>query len=156
MESIDKSIQTNTTKELEDKLTPKNRVFLELLSQGKSTLEAYKLAGYVGEDHAAYELKSKLSKDFEAYLTAKGMSRADLMLAVKELIDLPVLNLGYKTLKDQMKLLTMWLKMLPQESTNKPSITAFVINNHSAPIDRPTATPAVEPSSVIDGEVTNP
>lgn len=156
MESIDKSIQSNDPKQLEPKLTPKNRVFLELLSQGKSTLEAYTLAGYVGEPHAAYELKSKLSKDFEGYLTAKGMSRADLMLAVKDLISLPILNPGHKTVRDQMKLLTLWLKMLPQESNNKPSITAFVINNHSAPIDRSTATPAVEPSSVIDGEVTNP
>lgn len=156
METNDKSIQSNDPKELESKLTPKNRVFLELLSQGKSTLEAYKLAGYQGEDHAAYELKSKLSKDFESYLTAKGLSRADLMLAVKGLIDLPVANYEHKTLKDQMKLLTMWLKMLPQESNNKPSITAFVINNHNAVKPSPTANEASSQSNVIDGEIVNP
>lgn len=156
METNDKSIQTNDSVELSSKLTPKNRVFLDLLSQGKSTLEAYKLAGYQGEDHAAYELKSKLSKDFEAYLTAKGLSRGDLMLAVKGLIDLPVANRNYKSLKDHMKLLGMWMKMLPQESTNKPNITAFVINNHNAVKPSPTANVAGSQSNVIDGELTNP
>lgn len=161
MENTDNSIQSNAPQELvakslETKLTPKNRVFLELLSQGKSTLEAYRLAGYQGEDHAAYELKSKLSKDFEAYLTAKGLSRGDLMLAVKELIDLPVINPGYKTMKDQMKLLTMWLKMLPVESNSKPSITAFVINNHNTVKDLLPAPSAPNHTDVIDGEVSNP
>lgn len=150
METNDKSIQSNDPKELESKLTPRNRVFLEQLSQGKSTLEAYKLAGYIGEDHAAYELKSKLSKDFEAYLTAKGLSRADLMLAVKDLINLPVINGQYKTLKDHMKLLTMWLKMLPAESNGKPNITAFVINNHNAV--KPTSS-AREADNVVETTV---
>jgi len=153
METPDKSIQNDDVKQLESKLTPKNRVFLELLSQGKTTLEAYRLAGYQGEDHAAYELKSKLSKDFEAYLTAKGLSRGDLMLAVKELIDLPILNPGYKSLKDHMKLLTMWLKMLPAEGNSKPNITAFVINNHNAV--KPSSS-AREASNVVDTTVEEP
>lgn len=152
METNDKSIQTNDSKEIESKLTSKNRCFLEFLSQGKNTLEAYKLAGYQGDDHAAYELKSKLSKDFEAYLTAKGLSRADLMLAVKKLIDLPIVNDEHKTMKDQMKLLTMWLKMLPTESNNKPSITAFVINNHNAVKGSSTANEAPVQVDIIDVE----
>lgn len=152
----DKSIAPNDVKELESKLTPKNRVFLELLSQGKSTLEAYKLAGYQGEDHAAYELKSKLSKDFEAYLTAKGMSRGDLMLAVKELIDTPLHPLAGKGIKDQIKLLTLWLKMLPNEQTNRPAITAFVINNHNASVPRSSADVASSQPTVIDVEPEKP
>lgn len=156
MDNADKSIQTNDVKELESKLTPKNRVFLEYLSQGKTTLEAYKLSGYIGEDHAAYELKSKLSKDFEVYLTAKGMSRGDLMLAVKDLIDLPVTNRNYKSLKDHMKLLGMWMKMLPADTTKKPNITAFVINTHNASNARPLADVANDQAKVIDVEIDNP
>lgn len=152
MESFDKSIQTNDIKEPESKLTSKNKMFLELLSQGKSTLEAYKLSGYQGDDHAAYELKSKLSRDFEAYLLNKGLSKGDLMLAVKGLIDAPLHPLAAKGVKDQIKLLTLWLKMLPQESSSKPNITAFVINNHNDSKVRPTAMEAVSQSDVIDVE----
>jgi hypothetical protein len=135
------------------KLTPKNRLFLQFLSEGKSTLEAYKLSGYTGEDHAAYELKSKLSRDFEIYLTAKGMSRGDLMLAVKDLIDVPITNRQYKTLKDHMKLLSMWMKMLPVEAVSRPNITAFVINNPSGSNPPSTATPA---SNHVDTTVVEP
>lgn len=150
METNDKSITSSESTHLEAKLTPKNRVFLELLSQGVDTVTAHKQAGYEGDSHAAYELKSKLSKDFEAYLTAKGMSRADLMLAVKGLIDQPIAGLQIKTMKDHMKLLGMWLKMLPQEGTSKPSITAFVINNHNAPKG---ISPASTASNVVDATV---
>lgn len=156
METNDKSIQTNESIEPVAKLTPKNRVFLEQLSQGKSTLEAYKLAGYQGEDHAAYELKSKLYKEFESYLLAKGLSKADMMLAVKDLIDLPIINRNYKSLKDHMKLIGMWMKMLPEQGSSKPNITAFVINNHNAVKPSPTANEADSLSKVIDVEVSEP
>lgn len=147
---------TNTSNDLQPKLTAKNRVFLELLSQGVNTVLAHKQAGYQGDDHAAYELKCKLSKDFESYLTAKGMSRGDLMLAVKRLIDSPVEEYEGKSIKDQIKLLTLWLKMLPTEPTNRPAITAFVINNHNTSNLLPSANVASSQPLAIDVDPNTP
>ena len=122
------SVQLSVNKPRE--LTPKNRLFLQLLSEGKSTLEAYELAGYKGERHAAYQLRSDLKEELIKTLEGQGIDRAGLMFGVKQLLELPLreTEISVKTKIDLLKLLA---KVVPQPvETDKPKITAFVVNNH--------------------------
>ena len=43
-------------------LNPKQRLFLSLIMEGNKTVEAYNKAGYRGDEHAAYTLKTRLNK----------------------------------------------------------------------------------------------
>jgi hypothetical protein len=125
-------------------LTVKNRVFLNHLVEGKKTLEAYRLSGYKGNEHAAYQLRSDLKDELVKALEAQGIDRAGLMLGVEQLMRLPVkdVEISVKTKIDLLKLLA---KMLPEvNSSVKPTITKFVIN---------TQINTQEPSNVIDGEL---
>ena len=107
-----------------DDLTPKNRLFLEYLGAGKPTVEAYKLAGYTGKDHSAYELRSYLGKYLEAYLAAKGLDRSRLISAFSELLDIPILKPDFITVDMRLKLLKEASKFLPKaDQADKPKIT---------------------------------
>lgn len=126
-------------------LTAKNRLFLSLLAEGKKTLEAYKLAGYKGNDHAAYQLRSDLKEELIKTLQGQGIDRAGLMLDVRKLIALPsnAEVSGIIDAKIKLSALNLLFKMVESQTPSKedkPRITAFIVNNG----------PSKQPSEVID------
>ena len=114
------------------KLTTRARLFLELLSQGKDILVAYREAGYKGSSHAAYELKSSLRQDYAELLNAKGFGLESVSQQILELSKLPLRDI-YKqgvNLQEKLKILTLHAKVLkdfqPEKDTKK-AITAFIV-----------------------------
>lgn len=110
------------------KLTAKDHRFLQLLAEGKTTLEAYYEAGFKGKAHAAYQLRSYLKEEMLAILEGQGFSKEGL---VSELNKLNSLTLAQSTInvKEKLDILKTLAKLLPQDRTEeKPRITAIVIN----------------------------
>lgn len=133
--------------ELKRELTPKNRVFLQLLSEGVKTLEAYKQAGYKGNDHAAYQLRSDLKEELIKVLEGQGIDRAGLMQSLAELISLPINDVQKSmgvSVKQRLSMLQLLFKMTEATKPtheDRPKITAFIVNAQPA---------KVQPSQVID------
>jgi len=138
----DKALTLNKPREL----TAKNRLFLQLLTQGNSTLTAYREAGYKGSDHSAYQLRSDLKEELIKVLEGQGIDRAGLMLTLKNLIDRPTIEEvnGTILLKHKLTALNLLAKMVEAQTpvnSPRPQITAFIVNN------RPSS---AQPSEVID------
>lgn len=133
-----------TAQEPKRALTPKNQAFLSFLIEGKSTLDAYKLAGYKGESHTAYQLRYELKEELINRLEAQGIDKAGLMTGLKGLMELPI-EANAVTVKERLDILKVLAKMLPSSNSNeKPAITRFVINTQINNQDAPT---------VIKGEI---
>lgn len=114
-------------------LTAKNRLFLQLLTEGKSTLQAYKEAGYKGNDHAAYQLRSDLKEELIKVLEGQGVDRAGLMLSLRNLISLPSIEeqIGRVQAKTKLQALGLLFKMVEAAKPSageQPRITAFIVN----------------------------
>ena len=140
MENQPVEVNKDASKEVKQ-LTPKNRLFLMLLSEGKSTIEAYRAAGYKGEDHAAYELRSYLKEELLKILEGKGISREGLLMEYARMKDLP-LNQDTINVREKMDILAKMSKLLPSaDADSKPKITAFIIKP---------AEPKQEPIQVIE------
>lgn len=88
-------------------LTPKNKAFLQHLAAGRPTLEAYSLAGYKGEAHAAYQLRSDLKEHLQGLLEQGGWSREQIAVESNRLLALPldpsVQNVNFKQKLDLLK-----------------------------------------------------
>ena len=132
MESQDKSLIKKPRE-----LTTKNKAFLQHLAAGRPTLEAYSLAGYKGEPHAAYELRYQLKAHLAQLLEQGGFSRDTLAIEVNKLMALP-LNEEVKNVnfKQKLDLLRFMDKALPKEiNGSKPQITPFKLNmNFKGPV----------------------
>jgi len=118
-------------------LTPKNRAFLQHLANGRPTLEAYKLAGYTGESHSAYELRYQLKQHLAVLLEQGGFSRETIAVEVNKLMALPLAD-GIKNVnfKQKLDLLRFMDKALPKDINGaKPQITPFKLNlNLNGPV----------------------
>jgi hypothetical protein len=113
------------------KLTPKNRLFIMLIGEGRKTLQAYREAGYEGKDHAAYELRSYLGDVLEKYLAARGFDKATLMSEMSRLVALPISeSVKEVDVKTKLKILSEFNKMIPKNEEKKDAkkITAIQIN----------------------------
>ena len=132
-------------------LNPKQRLFLSLIMEGNKTVEAYNKAGYKGDEHAAYTLKTRLNKALHALAEARGMTRADLMVQVQHIMELPLIRVDSQgkaqaaegiTVDQWIKLAHLKEKIVP-DSKVRPNITAVQINfgedNKSATIEIPQA-----------------
>lgn len=76
-----------------EELTPKQRLFITLLIEGKKPQDAYVKAGYEGDpSHAAYVLKSRLDKQITLMAMARGTTKADLITQMQALHELPVVD----------------------------------------------------------------
>lgn len=117
-------------------LTPKNRAFLQHLAAGRPTLEAYALAGYKGEPHAAYQLRSDLKEHLQMLLEQGGWSREQIAVEANKLMALPldpsVQNVNFKQKLDLLKFMDKALSA-GKGGNEKPRITPVVIG-----INRPT------------------
>ena len=111
-------------------LTPKNKAFLQHLASGRPTLEAYSLAGYKGEPHAAYQLRSDLKVQLGALLEQGGFSREQLAVEVNRLNELPldpsVKNVNFKQKLDLLRLMEKAVPK-PVSMGDKPKITPFIV-----------------------------
>jgi len=117
-------------------LTRKARVFLELLCSGKKTVEAYRLAGYEGEDSAAYHLRSILRTQLMAMLKARGLSHEGIILELKHLAEAPSLeeaNGAPLSFDQKLNLLKFLAKLTTETSAlGRPRITPFTLNIEGA------------------------
>lgn len=111
-------------------LTAKNRSFLQHLAAGKPTLEAYALAGYKGDNHAAYQLRSDLKEHLQLLLEQGGWSREQIAVEANKLMALPlnpdVKNVNFKQKLDLLKFMDKALSA-GKGSNEKPRITPIVI-----------------------------
>lgn len=118
-------------KKTDNKLSLKQRCFLEHLCAGKSTLEAYKLAGYKGKAKSAYQLRYELKGQLIELLEAEGVSRDGIMVEVKKLMDIPVAQ-QMVNVDQKVKILRFLATLIPEEAKAKPKITPFVIAINNA------------------------
>lgn len=132
-------------------LTAKNKAFLQHLAAGRQTLEAYKLAGYNGEPHAAYQLRSELKQHLTVLLEQGGFSREQLAVEVNRLNELPldpsIKNVNFKQKLDILRLME---KALPKPvSGPKVEITPFILINKASKAD-------VKAEDAIEAEIVEP
>ena len=117
-------------------LTKKARCFLELLCAGKGTVDAYKLAGYTGEDEAAYHLRSILKDQLYAMLKARGLSREGILLELKHLKESPTaeeIEGKPLTFDQKLALLKFLAKLVPErDMLAAPKVTPFFLNIEAA------------------------
>ena len=102
------------------------------LVQGKKVVEAHRLAGYSGNEHASYALKCKLKSHLSQMFEIKGVSKDRYLADLLQLLDLPCVDgKGNKleSLKfDQYLAVRKLLREeLPSTKVATPSITAFVV-----------------------------
>ena len=113
------------------KLGKKTQVFMELILAGKTTQEAYNLAGYKGQKNAAYVLRCKLRDLLEERLLGNGISREGAKLELQKLLALP-LDKRYETMgvsvKERLQMLKFLDKITEKEEGRKPAITPFLVN----------------------------
>jgi hypothetical protein len=99
-------------------LTARSQSFLNHLAAGRPTLEAYSLAGYKGNAHAAYQLRSDLKQHLARLLEDGGFSREHLALEINKLNTMPldpsIKNVNFKQKLDVLRLME---KALPKPAS---------------------------------------
>jgi hypothetical protein len=136
-------------------LTPKNKAFLQHLAAGRPTLEAYSLAGYKGEAHAAYQLRSELKAHLAILLEQGGFSRESLAAEVNKLNAIPldpsIKNVNFKQKLDILRLME---KALPKPIENRINvkITPFTLVG----IRKEAPKEELRQESAIDAEIVEP
>lgn len=131
-------------------LTPRAKAFLQHICAGRPTLEAYSLAGYKGEAHAAYQLRSDLKSHLAVMLEQAGYSREQLAADLIKLNNLPLdPNIKNVNFKQKVDVLRLMEKALPKQlnSSEKPAITPVRLTFHN-PEQAPTL-------KSIDTEIVN-
>lgn len=118
------------------KLTLRNQSFLNHLIAGKTTLEAYRLAGYKGNVHAAYQLRSQLKEQLKVALEAEGLDRNGLKIRIKQMLEMG-LDPEVKTLSPKMYLETLRFadKLMEHEHESDIKISPFLINTSAVTIN---------------------
>ena len=118
----------NPSKEGLNGLTVKNKTFLNCLLKGMSTMQAYKSAGYKGDQSAAYDLRYRLKNQLNLLVEGKGLDRAGILFEWSKLLDLPIdPNETYVSVDQKVKILNGVSKLLPhpKEESSKP--TPFLV-----------------------------
>lgn len=127
----EKSIQPSYKEKQEKRqLTAKNKQFLQHLASGRPTLEAYRLAGYTGDNHAAYQLRSDLKQQLAFLLEQGGFSREQLGVEINRLNELPldpdIKNVNFRQKLDILRLMEK-ATAKSQIQGEKPKVTPFLI-----------------------------
>jgi hypothetical protein len=113
-------------------LTKQARCFLELLVSGKSTIEAYALAGYKGQTtQCAYNLRYQLRDQLYEMMEKMGLDRSGVLLEMKKLMDLPVAQ-QVVNVDQKMQMLKFLSKLQGEKEIERPKITPFLINVNNA------------------------
>lgn len=109
-------------------LTKQARCFLELLVSGKSTIEAYSLAGYKGQTtQCAYNLRYQLRDQLYEMMEKMGLDKSGVLLEMKKLMDLPVAQ-QVVNVDQKLQMLKFLSKLQGEKELESPKITPFMIN----------------------------
>src|SRR5690349_19834627 len=122
-----------------DSLTPMNRLFMFYLTHGDeqgnklSVFDAYRKAGGEGDKHAAYQMKSRLEKELTTEALNSGMSKADILRDIADMMRLPVTEkdgtpVKAVSLKEKLRLTSLALRAHEAVAEKMPTITAIQIN----------------------------
>jgi len=140
-------------------LSPRNRVFLDKLADGVPVVDAYRLAGYTGGNHTAYELRRQLRQELREVLEARGFTIEGVASEILNLTRLPVDLTKYPNgipLDKKIQVLKLFAQTIKDDAPKQapaPHVTAFIINRHpSGPVVKVTDTTAtsepVQPDQV--------
>lgn len=131
-----------------EELTPKQRLFITLLIEGKKPQDAYVKAGYEGDPgHAAYVLKSRLDKQITLMAMARGTTKADLITQMQALHELPVVDKDGApvtgiSMQHKLRLISMQNTILSSIKDDSTDILGLQINFTTADPVRPVAVEA--------------
>jgi len=114
------------------RLTGKNLKFLQYLVKGMKVVEAHRLAGYSGNEHASYALKCKLKGHLAKLFETEGISRDRYLADLLGLLSLPCVDKNGNKLTSvnftqYMEIRKALRDELPSSKANTPNVTAFVI-----------------------------
>lgn len=133
--------------DIDKKLNKRQLSFLQYIAQGLKVTEAYKLAGFKGNNpDSAYLLNHRLKDKINEILVNNGFNRNNFMVEVQKLIDLPILEtqkLGV-TIDQKIKILRLFKDSLPEQKQER-NFTQFTIVNGN--LD---TSPKVIESSIIE------
>lgn len=126
--------------DVSNSLSDRNRAFIYHLVHGQSAsgnpltvYEAYQKAGYEGDKHAAYELKSRLEREIMQAEITRGASKADIFREIAGLMQLPAVDkmgaaLTGISATNKIKVLALAVKAHEVIDVPQPKITAVNIN----------------------------
>lgn len=134
-------------------LSPRNKIFLDKLADGVGTIDAYRLAGYTGGNHTAYELKRQLQKELRNVLEARGFSIEGVASEILNLSKLPVDLTKYPNgipLSSKIQILRLFASTVKDDAPSKgptQNVTAFIVNrgSHGARVNVVDTTGTTEP-----------
>lgn len=116
-------------------LSARNKIFLDKLADGVPVIDAYRLAGYTGGNHTAYELKRQLRGELKEVLEARGFTMEGVASELLNLSKLPVDLTKYPNgipLGQKLQILRLHLLALkddaPRHAPAQQNVTAFIIN----------------------------
>ncbi len=113
-------------------LTKQARCFLELLISGKSTIEAYALAGYKGKTtQCAYNLRYQLRDQMYEMMEKMGLDKTGVLLEMRKLMDLPLVQQEVNV-DQKLQILKFLAKLQGEKELQSPKITPFLINVNNA------------------------
>lgn len=145
-----------------EELTPKQRIFLNLLVEGEAPQVAYKKAGYEGEPDSCYQLKSRLDKQLTMIAISRGMAKSDLVLGMKKLNELPILDdkgdpVRGISMQHKLRLMDMQARMLESMKENTGPLLGISLNLELCQPAKPQETQptGVAGENIVDAEVIN-
>jgi len=120
-------------------LSSRNKVFLDKLADGVPVVDAYRLAGYTGGNHTAYELRRQLRQELREVLEARGFTIEGVASEILNLTRLPVDLTKYPNgipLDKKIQLLKLFAQTIKDDAPKQaptPHVTAFIINRGNTP-----------------------
>lgn len=116
-------------------LSPRNKIFLDKLADGVPVIDSYRLAGYTGGNHTAYELKRQLKQELKQVLEARGFTMEGVASEILNLSKLPVDLTKYPNgipLGQKLQILRLHLLALKDDAPRAPAaqqnVTAFIVS----------------------------
>ena len=132
MENEEKKLQPHMGRKA---LSTRNRIFLDKLADGVPVVDAYRLAGYTGSNHTAYELRRQLKQELRDVLEARGFSMEGVASEILALSKMPLNMALYKDgipLSQKIQILKLFAQTLkdeaPKQSSAVQNVTAFIVS----------------------------
>ena len=132
MENEEKKLQPHMGRKA---LSTRNRIFLDKLADGVPVVDAYRLAGYTGSNHTAYELRRQLKQELRDVLEARGFSMEGVASEILALSKMPLNMELYKDgipLSQKIQILKLFAQTLkdeaPKQSSAVQNVTAFIVS----------------------------
>jgi hypothetical protein len=140
-------------------LSARNKIFLDKLADGVSVIDAYRLAGYTGGNHTAYELKRQLKLELKEVLEARGFTMEGVAAELLNLSKLPVDLTKYPNgipLSQKLQILRLHLLALkddtPRHAPAQQNVTAFIINRGQGSGPKVSVQPPVDTTATEQGK----